>query len=126
MATYTTNLQLPLFEVGDRVDLIGVYNSAMQLIDAFSATVASSGSLATVAATANQAAGDAAAAVATANAASAAATAASAALDETGAANLDVTDLATAIVTAGRVVKIPAPVPAQIEPTNTGDVIEGE
>ena len=29
----TTNLNLPLFEQNDPVDLIGVYNAAMQAID---------------------------------------------------------------------------------------------
>lgn len=31
--TETTNLQLPLFEAGDAVDLIATYNAAMQILD---------------------------------------------------------------------------------------------
>lgn len=35
MATTTTNLNLPLFEVGDHVDLINTYNVAMTILDAY-------------------------------------------------------------------------------------------
>lgn len=124
MATYTTNLQLPLFEPGDRVDLISIYNAAMQLIDSFSLTVATSGEVATIAAQAAAAQSDAAAAQTSALAAQNSAAAVQAAIDENGATPLDVTSLSTAVVTQGRIVKIPAPVPAQIEPTNSGEVIE--
>lgn len=48
--TETTNLELPLFESTDRVDLIAVYNAAMQILDTAVATASAAASAAQTAA----------------------------------------------------------------------------
>lgn len=117
----TQNLDLPLFAAGDAVDLLGVYNVAMQRIDAAFVDVATNARIAQIEATANDAATAAAAAQASAataqtvasQAAAAAATAqttataAADALDTTGADPLTTSDLAVAIITEAGVVRIP-------------------
>lgn len=117
----TQNLDLPLFAAGDAVDLLGVYNVAMQRLDAAFVDVATNARIAQIEATANDAATAAAAAQAAAataqtvasQAAAAAATAqttataAADALDTTGADPLTTSDLAVAIITDAGVVRIP-------------------
>ena len=121
MSTTTTNLHLPLFEAGDTVDLLGVYNVAMQRIDAAFVDVATNERIAQIEATAaaaettalhaqtaaGQASTNAASALQAAQAAQSTADAAAAQLDTTGASPLYVADLQGGIVTTGGVMRVP-------------------
>lgn len=120
MSTTTTNLQLPLFEAGDAVDLLSVYNVAMQRIDSAFVDVATNERIAQIEATAQaaettaqsaqtaatQAQTNAASALLVAQGAATTASAAAAALDTSNASILTTGDLQAGIVTTEGVVRI--------------------
>lgn len=103
---YTTNLSLPLFETGDRVDLMTSYNAAMRILDSYVYGLPTDAAV-------QQALAAASAAQSSANTAQAAASAASSKADAIEAdltrsqTSVSVGDLSSAILTAGGYFAIP-------------------
>ena len=108
---YTTNLSLPLFETGDRVDLMTSYNAAMRILDQYVYGLPTDAAV-------QQAIAAASAAQATANAAQATANAAASKADAIeddltrSVDSVSVGDLSSAILTDGGYFAIPEQQPA--------------
>ena len=111
---YTTNLSLPLFETGDRVDLIASYNAAMNILDQYVYGLPTDAAVAQALAAANAAQSTATAASATATSAANKADALESALTKTSTA-VSVGDLGSAVLTTGGYFAKPDP-----EPSNGG------
>lgn len=105
---YTQNLSLPIFEAGDRVDLLTSYNAAMQILDQYVYGLPTDTAVAQALAAANAASAAATAAQATATSAANAAAAVETKLTKTNTA-ASVSDLSNAVMTSGGYFAVPDP-----------------